>query len=88
MWCLVLRARNFITDRRGSYIIINMSIEFFSYAFVLVEILLSVRKKNSYFNIFRNFASVIWGIAEKSSLRFQSVSGVFEAPCFAKVHTS
>ena len=47
MWCLVLRARNFITDRsdRGSYIIINMSIEFFSYVFVLVEIFTEREKK-------------------------------------------
>ena len=45
MWCLVLRARNFITDRRGSYIIVNMSIEFFSYVFVLVEIFTEAERK-------------------------------------------
>ena len=61
-----------------------MSIEFLSYTFVLVETILSVWK-NSYFHIFRNLASVIW-IAEKSSLRLQSVSGVLGVPCFAKVH--
>ena len=67
MWCLVLRARNFITDRRGSYIIINMSIEFFSYAFVLVEILLSVRKK-IVIPIFLEILLVSFGGLQKSQV--------------------
>ena len=66
MWCLVLRARNFITDRsdRGLYIIIKMSIEFFSYVFVLVEIFTECEKKIVDSIFLEIFVSVICGIPE------------------------
>ena len=87
MWCLVLRARNFITDRsdRGLYIIINMSIEFFSYVFVLVEIFTECEKKQL-IQYFQRFCQCHLWDSRKSSLRLQSVRGVFGAPFFAKVH--